>query len=109
ALMISAERLPIIATSFVPNDAEGFCRSSVRPKGAHHVSIVLASLCCAAIPLFDGARGWGSWDPRFRSGGGGRLVGFAAHEHGPGDAGELVGDGDGGLLCRHALQQPGQP
>src|SRR5271170_1747409 len=43
-------------------------------------------------------------------GGEGRgLVGFAADQDGPSDAGQLVGYGDGSLLCRHALQQGGDP
>src|ERR1700704_1220428 len=36
-------------------------------------------------------------------------IGLAGGEQGPGDAGELVGQGDGGLLGGLARQQLGQP
>jgi hypothetical protein len=53
ALMKSAERLPNHCGELVqPNDGRGFCRSSVRPNGAHHSpspcnSIFLRSSLCS--------------------------------------------------------------
>ena len=37
------------------------------------------------------------------------LSNLVAHHHGPGDAGDLVGQGDGGDLDRTALHEPDEP